>query len=162
MAVETFLKIDEGEAQTKGHEGAMVVLHWGWGLGQSGTLHTASTGRGTAGKATVDDLTIVKPLDKASPTLIFACAQARHLPKATLTCRHSSGERPFPFWVMELTDVMVRTTEIGSGDQPKDYPTETLTRNFAEFKVSYALQDASGKALASVRSGWSIQKNEKV
>ena len=59
MAVETFLQIDEieGEAQAKGHEGAMVVLDWGWGLGQSGTLHTAPTGRAVAGKSTLHNFT---------------------------------------------------------------------------------------------------------
>jgi type VI secretion system secreted protein Hcp len=164
MAVETFLKIDgiAGEVLAEGHEGAMAVLHWSWGLGQSGTLHTAPSGRASAGKVAVDDLTIVKPLDKASPTLILACAQGRHLSKATLTCRQSGDDEPGTFWVMELTDVMVRTIEIGTGDQPNERPTETLTLNFAQFKVSYTPQGGDGKAQDRVESGWNIQKNEKV
>jgi hypothetical protein len=61
MAVHTFLQIDgiEGEVQAKGHEGAMVVLNWGWGFGRSRTLHTALIKRGTAGKSNVEVLTIV-------------------------------------------------------------------------------------------------------
>lgn len=85
MAVDMFIKVGniKGESLDKAHKEEIDVLAWSWGLSQSGTMHMG-TGGG-AGKASVQDLTFTKHVDKATTTIMLVCAKGSRHPAIQAT-----------------------------------------------------------------------------
>src|SRR5947209_2693352 len=132
MAADMFIKIDkiEGESQDKKHAKEIEVLSWSWGMAQSGSMH-AGTGGG-AGKVSVHDLTITKPVDSASHMLLQCCATGKHLANALLTVRKAGGDQQ-EYLKVHLEEVIVSSVSHG-GSGGEEKLTEIVTLNFAKFK----------------------------
>ncbi|HET9104332.1 MAG TPA: type VI secretion system tube protein Hcp [Solirubrobacteraceae bacterium] len=101
------------------------------------TSFTASGGAGgTTGSAAksgqIHDITIVKRIDKTSPTLYQACATGKHFAKATLTFRKAGGKIYLVF-VFKLVAVKTVAYDQSAGSTP----TEALTLNFSSQQVQY-------------------------
>jgi type VI secretion system secreted protein Hcp len=162
MAVDMFLKLDDvkGESLDKNgdHKGEMDVLAWSWGMSQSGTTHMG--GGGGAGKVNVQDLSLTKYVDKASPNLIMAACNGKHYKEALLTVR-KAGEKPLEYLKITMKEVMVTQVSTG-GSGGEDRLTENVTLNFASFKVEYTPQNAQGAGEAVVEVGYDIAGNIKV
>lgn len=159
MAVDMFLKLDDikGESRDDKHKDEIDVLAWSWGLSQSGTMHTG--GGGGAGKVSVQDLTLTKYVDKASPNLIMAACSGKHHKEAVLTIR-KAGEKPLEYIKITLKEVLVSSIDTG-GSGGEDRLTENVRLNFAEFKVEYTPQKSDGSGEAAVEAAWHIAKNVK-
>ncbi|MCG6657492.1 type VI secretion system tube protein Hcp [Halomonas campisalis] len=159
MAVDMFLKLDgiDGESSDHAHESEIDLLSFTWGASNSGTMHIARGGG--AGKVSVQDLTIVKYVDKATPALVQAVSVGKHIASGTLTCRKAGGDEPVEFLVIELENILVSSWQTG-GAQGEERSTETFSLNFGEFKVTYTPQDNDGSPLASVDFGYNIARNE--
>jgi type VI secretion system secreted protein Hcp len=160
MAVDMFLKIQgiDGEAQDSAHKGSMDVLSWSWGMSQSGPTH--SGGGGGAGKVNVQDISITKWVDKASPNLMMACSNGKHFPKALLTVR-KAGENPVEYIKITMENLIVSSISTG-GSGGEDKLTENITINFAKVKTEYTPQKADGSAEAAIEYGWNIAENKKL
>jgi len=89
-----FLKINgiPGESQNPRHQGEIEVESFSWS-----ESYLASAG-GT-GKVHMQDLHITKPIDKASPLLMLACASGRHF---TSACSRRNG-RGQSRWTISLS-----------------------------------------------------------
>jgi len=160
VAVDAFLKLEgvKGESVDKAHKEEIDVLSWGWGMNQLGTAHRG-TGGG-AGKVAVNDLTITKYVDRSTPTLIQACCTGEHYPTATLSFRKAGGE-PLDYFIIKLEDVIV--SSVNTGGSGGDLIMETITFNFARFKVTYQPQNAKGgKEGGAIEAGYNIATNEKI
>ncbi len=158
MSTDAFLKLGDlkGESIVDGHEDEIQVLSWNWGMSQAGTTHKG-TGGG-AGKVDVQDMTISKTADTASPNLAMACCNGKHFPEATLTVR-KAGESPLDFLQITMTDVIITSVQEG-GAMGAEEVDETVALNFAKFKYSYQPQDNKGaKAGGSVDIEYDIAKN---
>lgn len=158
MAVDMFIKIGDikGESIDATHKDEIDVLAWSWGISQSGTLHS-STGGG-AGKVNVQDISLTKWIDKASPALFLKCCNGGHIADATLTVR-KAGDVPLEYFKIQLKDVMVTAVSTG-GSGGEDRLTENVTLNFAKFKVIYKTQLANGGAGPEVPMQWDIPQNK--
>jgi type VI secretion system secreted protein Hcp len=164
MTTKCFLKFEgpdlTGEAQGKGHEDEIEVLSWSWGLSQSGAMHQAG-GRGT-GKASVQDLTLTKYLDAASPKLVLACLSGTQFQRATLTCLRAGGDgNRTPYVVIAMQKVIVRAVDDRGSDGEEPFA-EELSLNFAEVIVRYTAQNQDGSAGEEVAVGWSIRENKRL
>lgn len=160
MAADMFLKLDDikGESQDGTHKDAMDVLAWSWGASQSGTMHAG--GGGGAGKASINDLSITKFVDKASPNLLGACCSGKHFDQATLIVR-KAGDTPLEYLKYTFKQVLVSSISVG-GSGGEDRLTENVTLNFAEYKMEYLPQSGKGAGEAAVEVAWHIAKNQKV
>ena len=158
-AVDMFLKIDgiAGESMDDAHKDEIDVLSWSWGMTQSGTTHTGTTG-GT-GKVSVQDLELTKYVDKSSPSLMLNCANGRHVSEAILTVRKAGGENPVEFLVITLTEVLVSSVSIDA-NSADDRLTENVTLNFAKVNVEYTATDPTGKPSGSTIMSWDIPLNK--
>jgi len=158
MAVDMFLKIDgiKGEAHDAKHKDEIDVLAWSWGMAQSGTSHMG--GGGGSGKVTVQDLSITKYMDKATPNLMMYCCSGKHVPKIMLTVR-KAGSKALEYLKISMEDCLVGHVSTG-GSGGEDRLTETLALNFARVKVEYTPQKADGSGDAVVQMGWDIAKND--
>ncbi|WP_342113474.1 Hcp family type VI secretion system effector [Pseudoduganella sp. OTU4001] len=159
MAADMFLKLDDikGESQDGKHKDEMDVLAWSWGASQSGTMHTG--GGGGAGKASVNDLSLTKYVDKASPNLLGACCSGKHFDQATLVVR-KAGDKPLEYLKYTFKQVLVSSINVG-GSGGEDRLTENVTLNFAEYKMEYFPQKSDGSGDAAVEVAWHIGKNQK-
>jgi type VI secretion system secreted protein Hcp len=157
MAVDMFLKLDkvQGESQDAKHLNEISVLSWSWGLSNSGTTHVG-TGSG-GGKAQFENITVGKYIDKASVTLINYVATGQHIDKAELVVRKAGGN-PLEYFIIKLRNVIVSHYATG-GSGGEDLLTETITLNFAEFKISYVPQNKDGKGDAAISFDYNIQAN---
>jgi type VI secretion system secreted protein Hcp len=156
-AVDIILKIDgiDGESVIDGHEDEIDVLSWNWGVTQTGSMHTG--GGGGAGAAQVQDVSIVKYIDKASVNLLRKCFNGEHLTEAVLTVTRS-GDNPIDYMVITMSPVLVTSVSTG-GQGGMDRLTEVVTLNFAKIKVSYIPQRSDGSPDASIDFTWNIEKN---
>ena len=159
MAVDMFLKIDgvEGEARDSKHKNEIDVLSWSWGMTQSGYAHVGG-GMG-AGKVNVQDISLTKYVDKASPTIMLKCAAGQHFPKALLTVRKAGGDNPLEYYKVELTDVLVTSYQTG-GSGGEDRLTEQVSLNFAKVKTTYAIQSKTGGKESENEFTWNVAENK--
>ena len=79
MALDLFLKLDgiDGEAQDSKHQDEIDVLSYTWGMTQSGTTHMG--GGSGSGKVDVQDLGIVKFVDRSTPAIHKHCTTGQHI-----------------------------------------------------------------------------------
>ncbi len=158
-AVDMFLVLDKikGDSKDKefGSKGACDVLAWSWGMSQSGTTHTG--GGGGAGKASFQDLSLTKWMDKATPALMTALAKGAHIDKVVLTVR-KVGKTPQKY--VEITMEKVLVTSISTGaSSGEDRITENISLNFAKVSFEYFVMDDKGKVSSGGKFGWDIAGN---
>lgn len=160
MAGDYFLKLEgiKGESADKKYKGEIDIESFSWGMTQSGTTHSA-TGSGSA-KVSVGDIHIVKHVDKSSPTLIQYCTLGKHIPKGTLIVRKAGGDSQVEYMKLELKDIMITSYQTG-GAGANERITESLSLNFAEYKVVYTEQKADGSAGAAPEFAYNIAQNQK-
>lgn len=158
MATDTFLKITgvTGESADAAHEDEIDVISWNWGMSQTGTTHG---GRGAGGgKVSVEDITVMKFVDKATPVCIQNCCGGKHFEEAVLVVRKAGGEEPLEYLKITMKKVLVTHISTG-GSGGEDRITETLTLNFAEFLVEYVPQLDDGSGDAAVEVEFNIAQN---
>ena len=157
MAVDMFLELDgiPGESVDDVHKGKIDLLAWSWGMSQSGTTHMG-TGSG-AGKVNVQDISFTHYVDQASPDLMLACCNGKHIATGKLIVR-KAGEKPLEYIVIELKDIIVSSVSSG-GSGGEERLTENITLNFAEFKYIYTVQAKTGGGDKAPECAWNIATN---
>jgi type VI secretion system secreted protein Hcp len=158
VAVEMFLKLSgcDGESIATGYDGAIELLGWNWGVTNQGSSSMGG-GSGT-GKASFNDLSITKYVDKATATILSNCAKGNHFATGTLTCRKVGGDAPLEYLKIEMDQVFVSGVH-HSGSPGDDITVESVQLNFAKVDVTYQPQSAQGTAAGSVPFKWDIRKN---
>lgn len=165
MAVDFFLKLEgpdvEGESMDSQHTDEIAISSWSWGMTQSGTMHVAKGGG--AGKVNVEDISLTKLVDKASPNLMQHCCKGTQFETATLVCRKASGDGGQLEYVnLEMKHVIITGVQSG-GSEGDDNLYETVNLNFGLYRISYVPQDNDGSPLPEVGPvGWNMQTNEPV
>jgi len=157
MAVDMFLELEgiEGESVDSVHAGKIDVLAWSWGLSQSGTTHMG--GGGGAGKVSVQDLSITKYVDKATPNLFMHCCDGTHIPKAHLIVR-KAGKSALEYIKIDMEEVIVTSLSTG-GSGGEDRLTENMVLNFAKVTFIYNPQDPEGAGVGEIPKTWNIAAN---
>lgn len=155
MAVKMFLKIGDiqGESKDAKHKDEIVVSSWVWGLAQS----RATPSGGGAGRVSLQDLTFTHTIDKASPNLMQACANGRHMPEATLSVRKTGGQ-PQDYLTIKMTDVLVGAVLAGMQDG-QSAGLEHVTLSFAKVAFEYRPQKPTGALDAGAQFTWNLKTN---
>ncbi len=158
MAFDQFVKIGdiEGESQDNVHSGEIDVLSWKWGMAQTGTMHSGSGGG--AGKVSIEDITITKNVDKATPVLMKSCSDGTQFPEAKLTVR-KAGTSPLEYLIITMKNVIITSLSTG-GSGGEDVIIEITTLNFSEVFVEYQAQAPDGSPDGGViMYSWNIAAN---
>jgi len=139
--------------------------HKGWidlvSVSQLGREPQGSTGASRrGGSIDVQEITISKAADKASPKLAEAVCQGRVFPKVEIHVPASGGDATGSSqYSYELRNVRVTSYSVSaSGSSGADRPTEQISLNFEEIKVSYARPASSSKG--NVETNWKVEKGE--
>lgn len=157
MAVDTYLNIDTVKGESQAVKDAIEIIAWSWGLNQSGSFNTGTQGGGS-GKVNVNDISITKYVDKATPLLMKSICNGAHFKSAKLMCRKAGGKGPVDFMVIKLENVIITGLSTG-GSRGEELVTENVTMNFEKFEVTYQGQKADGTPEASSPVSWNIAKN---
>lgn len=110
----------------------------------------------------MDDINIVKELDKASPKLAESMCNGKVFPKVEIhvTASYTDAGR-VTYYAYELKNVKVSNYNIGGSGQSEDVPTEQMSLNFEEIKVTYTENDAAGKKKGNVEYTWKVEEAAK-
>jgi type VI secretion system secreted protein Hcp len=155
--VDYFLKVDgiEGESQDTGHENEIELQSFSWGETNAGSYGGGTQGGGT-GRVAMQDLNTVMVINKASPSLMLACAKGSTVDSVVLTCRKSAGDSPIDF--LKYTLGNVRVTGYHSGGGSDVVPMDTVSFNFKTIEIEYTPQDDTGSAGSAVTVNFDIGK----
>lgn len=158
MASDIFAKIGDikGESLDDKHKDEIEVLSFSWGVANAQVISAGAGGAG-AGKATFQDLTIVHPLDKASPSLLKACASGTHIKDAIITHR-KAGKGQQEYLIVKLNDVIV--TGVTHGGSAGQAISENVTLAFAKVDLEYKSQKPDGSLDAGVHFKYDIKSNK--
>lgn len=154
--IDYFLRIDgvQGESTDDKHKGELEVQSWSWGEANAGAH---GSGGGDAGRVQMQDFHFVMRTNKASPTLLLACAAGQHFKAATLTCR-KSGKAQQEFLRLDFNDLLVSSYQTG-GEASDVLPMDQVSLNFSKVQVEYKEQKPDGTLGASIRVGWDVRQN---
>ena len=180
-----YIKFDgvDGESKDTAHQ------NWSEIVAFSQAMHLPSDGATgaarRAGGVVLEDIVIVKQVDKSSPKLAEACANGKVFPKVEihLTGPSEGSTCQGTFYAYELTNVRITSYTV-SGSNPLAYnliapapdttmptagpfivqavdaPMEEVALNFEEIKVTYTECDSAGQAKGNVEYTWKVEEGE--
>lgn len=157
MAVDFHLKINgiEGESSNENHKNEIQLESWSWGESQTGSS-AHGTGAG-AGQISMQDFHFVMKMNKASPKLLLACAQGKHIPDATLVCRKAGGKQE-KYLEVKFSDVLISSYQTG-GSGGGEVPMEQISFNFTKIEFDYLTQDAKGMTKSAGKVYYDLKKS---
>lgn len=135
----------KGESQDTAHADEIDVISWTWGMQGKATL-----GGGTAAKATVRELKVIKRVDSASTALMAALRSNEVITKAVLTLR-KAGKSPLEFMKITIEQGRLIGLTIDAGDHDGSPDVfEDLTFTFNKITVEYTPQGKDGQGKGSM------------
>jgi type VI secretion system secreted protein Hcp len=150
----------DGEATETNHNKWSELLAFEQGYHQPEMGSTTGAAR-RRGSVVVEDITLVKELDKASPKIAEGCLKGKVFPKVEVDLtNHYTDAGNVVYYKFELTNVIVTSYTIGSEDVNNEFPTETITLTFEEVKVTYTESDDDGTSLGNIEYEWKTEKGE--
>ncbi len=149
-ATDMFLKMDgiQGETVDAKHKGEMDVLAWSWGQ----STGTARTRRGVIPTACVQDLSLTKYIDSATPGLIMNGMTGQVAPTAVLSIRKAGGTQQ-EYLRLTMRNVTISSFSTG-GSGGEDRLTENVTLHFDSMEGQYQKQKADGSLDAPIT--WNV------
>jgi len=155
-----YIKFDgiEGEAQDKDHKGWSDLASFNQALHKPGAGTGATRRRGDV---ILEDIALVKELDKASPKLAESVCKGKVFPKVEIhvTASYTDSGR-VTYYAYELTNVQVVSYNISGSGQSEDVPVEDVSLNFEEIKVTYTEHDNAGKTKGNIEYSWKVEEAE--
>jgi len=148
MAIEYFLKLDgvEGETLSSKHAKEIELHSWSWGAHNPTSIHGSGL---SAGKVTIGELNITKPVDKSSAKLLELCCTGKHIPTGVLSCSKSTGDKhPGDYLVIKLHEIHIASYQTG-GSAGDDVGSESLSMAFLKFEYDYKVQGKDGNLTAA-------------
>ena len=160
MAIDYFVEIDgiKGESKDSKHTEQIDVLSFSWGAHQPGTFANGSGG--TGGKVAMSDFSFTMQTCAATPDLMKACASGKHIAKAVLYCRKSTGDGgQAEYMTWTFSPIIISSYQTG-GSSGAEIPIDSVTVNYGKVKVEYKKQvDDKGTLQTSGNFGWDLEKN---
>ena len=162
MAFDAFLKIDgiPGESTDDKHKDWIEILSYSHGLSQPVHVAQSAHGAHTTGRVDINDFSIVKSLDKASPKLALACCTGEHIPTVVFELCRAGGDKQ-PYMEYKMTDVIVGSVRPGGSSHGDGLPLEEVAFRFGKINWTYTPIDKAGKPQGKVPAGWDLEGNKK-
>jgi type VI secretion system secreted protein Hcp len=156
--VDYFLRIDgiQGGSTDSKHKGEIDIETFSWGE-QIAT--SPGGGGGGAGKVSMRDFHFSARTNKASPTLLVACASGQHFKSATLTGR-TAQKINVEFLTLSFSDVLIASYDVGASQN--ELPVDQFSLNFASISMQFKQQQPDGTFGQAASGGWDLKANKKI
>jgi type VI secretion system secreted protein Hcp len=136
----------KGESLDDAHKDEIQVLRWSWGMQSKSDLATGQA----KGRATVQDLKIVKKVDRASTPLMVALRTNEEIKEAVLTLR-KAGQPQLEYLKVTIGQGRVTALTIDAGDFGGGSDMlEHVSFSFNKLTVEYVPQGKDGQAMGSL------------
>ncbi|MFC1933224.1 Hcp family type VI secretion system effector [Chloroflexota bacterium] len=173
----------DGESQSVGHEGWSEIVAFSQLISRPGSGTTSLTR--TRGESILEDIVVVKQIDKTSPKLAEALLKGTVFTKVEihLTGPSEGSTCEGTFYTYELKNVLITSYKVTGSNplayaliapapdiilpysgpfivQAVDAPIEEISMNFEEIKVTYKECDSTGKSKGNVEYSWKVEEGE--
>ncbi len=163
MAYDMFLKLSTvpGESQDEKHKDWIEVLSFSFGVSQSTAGERSTGGAASAARVSMQDFSIVKAVDKATPKLFLACCKGDHIPEVKLELCRATGDKS-KYLEYKMTDVLITGFRKGGSAQGgESLPMEEVAFNFGKIEINYTATDhKTGKPSGDVKANWDLVANK--
>jgi type VI secretion system secreted protein Hcp len=164
MAFDAFLKIEgiPGESTDDKHKDWIEILSFSFGATQPASGSASTGGGASAERVNLQDFSIVKALDKASPKIFEFCCTGKHIKDVTIELCRAGGDK-VKYMEFKLEEAIVSSYRPGGSAQGGEtLPLEEVTFNFGKIKTTYTQQKrADGSGGGNVVGGWDAVANKK-
>jgi type VI secretion system Hcp family effector len=152
MSTVQFIYIEglSGESRDENHIGWMDILNFRWGIQNASSPPMSA-------KASFQDLTFTKRVDRTTPDLALACAEGRRFPSASLEFTKLEVDGLFPFLKYRLYNCGIARYEPGGSDDEGLW--ETIGISYDAIEWSYIERNANGAFLSPITRSFSIKWN---
>jgi type VI secretion system secreted protein Hcp len=150
-----YIKFDgvDGEATDARHKNWSDLQSVSFGI----KVETTTGAGGSTSRPVAGEVNCVKVLDKSSPLLMRRLVLGEVIPTLTIEFTRSTAAGDEPYLKYELKDVLISSYSISPGGGGEgEVPTETLSLNYGEIKVTYTERDASGQVTSTVDYTWNV------
>lgn len=155
MTASAYMQIKgiEGTATDDQHQKWIEIQSYSWGVSQS-----ASVAQSTAGRASLQDISVVKEMDGSSAKIAEECAKGTHFDEVKLdVCRATGEGKQTTFMQYILNDVVVSSYSVSGGGD--GYPMESVTLNYGKIKWEFTKVDPKGNPAGKLAAGWDAKSN---
>lgn len=142
----------KGESTDDGHKDWINLLSVSQAISRGGTT-------GGADKATFGDIVVVKEIDKSTPKLQEAIAKGQHYRENVIIdfTKELQGGKQVTYLQWELKNVIVSNYSFHGSASGDPIPTEQVSLNFEEIKVTYTKLDKKGQPQETVSYSWNVR-----
>jgi len=152
--VNAYLIIDGVEGPSTSKPKAIDIMSFSFGAEMVATYQAAASGKESrSGRANIQNLTVMKVLDKTSPLLFDHCVTGDILKEVTLTYDKAVKDAQQDYFSVVMTDALITSVSL-SGSQ--ENPTETVSFAFQKVKVGYAPEKDDGTLDGMVYKGFDM------
>ncbi len=163
MAFDAFLKVDgiPGESTDDKHKDWIEILSFNFGAHQPASGSASTAGGATSERVNIQDFSVVKALDKASPKLFDQCCSGKHIKEATVELCRAGGDK-VKYMEYKMEEVIITSVRPGgSSHGTETLPLEEASFSFGKIKLTYTQQKrADGSGGGNVAGGWDLTANK--
>lgn len=146
----------DGQSTLTGHAKELEILSFSHGISLPLSAGSVSNSERLAGRAVVQDMSMSRYVDSASPLLMQKCASGTAIVgDVTFFVGRIDNGTPVNFITYTLSDVFVSNYSISGGG---DTPVENFTMNSAIIKASYTVEKVTGGAAGDTVFTWDSTK----
>lgn len=161
MAFDAFVEIDgiPGESTDAKYSGWIEATSFHFGVTQTASATDSSAGGGTSERADFQDFSFEKLVDKATPLLLRDCAKGKVFSKIKVVANRAGGSKT-PFLTYTFEECVLSSVSHGGGGG-SDFPSESVSVNFAAYKLDYDQQDRkTGSSKGKTSGGYDLKANQ--
>jgi len=155
MAVNAYLKVDGRPGASTSKKDHIDVLSFSFGASMQHVIGPGSAGaEARAGRANIQDLTIMKSVDKTSPLLFDDCVTGNVLKTVDLIYDKPMGDQQEDYYKLHMENALITSIQhSGSSENPM----ESISFAFEKYKVSYNPEE-EGKLKGFIDKGFDLLK----
>jgi type VI secretion system secreted protein Hcp len=155
MAVNAYLMIDGRPGPSTSKENAIDILSFSFGASQTAVIGPGSSGgEARAGRADVQNVSVMKVLDKTSPSLFDDCVTGNYLKSVDIIYDKPMGDQQEDYFKIHMEDALITSIQLSGSSEN---PTESITFAFTKIKVSYNPED-DGALKGFIDKGFDVLK----
>ena len=153
--VNAYLYVDGIEGPSTSKPSHIDILSFSWGVNQTAVYGAGASGKeAKAGRASFQDLTVMKVLDKTSPLLVDHCATGNILKSVYIVYDKPVGDKQDDYFRIYLKDALITNVSLSGSN---DNPTESVTFAFQAVEVAYKPEKDDGSLDAATPKGYNLE-----
>jgi type VI secretion system secreted protein Hcp len=155
MAVNAYLKVDGRPGASTSKSDYIDVMSFSFGASMQHVIGPGSAGaEARVGRASIQNLTVMKAVDKTSPLLFDDCVTGNVLKTVDLIYDKPMGDQQEDYYKIHMENALITSIQhSGSNENPM----ESISFAFEKYKVSYN-PEQDGKLKGFIDKGFDLLK----